>query len=165
MQLSILHKKLYHVARIDETKYSEKVDARLEKITGFKKLRSEGCSFKTACSVLKVPQSTVYRWKNNYKKFGLTGLEDESKRPNKTRQTQWKQHVVQQILDLRKSHPVYGKNKIAILLKRDHRLNISISTVGRIIQHLVKRDQIKPVSFYWKRRTIRPRIFNNHAKR
>lgn len=40
MQQLILHKKLYHVARIDETEYSAKVKERLEKIEAFKRLRN-----------------------------------------------------------------------------------------------------------------------------
>jgi transposase InsO family protein len=97
--------------------------------------------------------------------LGLSGLEDESKQPKKIRTNHWLPHIVQKILSLRRSNPLYGKNKIAVLLKRDHRLTISISTVGRIIKHLINCDQIKPACFYYKKKRARPRLFNKHAKR
>ncbi len=165
MQQLTLHHRLYQIGKIDETEYSSKVNIRLEKINLFNKLRSEGCSIETTCDVLKIKQSTLYRWRKNYKTFGLSGLEEESKRPHKTRKAEWKQHIVQKILDLRRSNPLYGKYKIAFLLKRDYQIIVSVSTVGRIIGYLVNRDQIKPASFYQQKKVVRPRIFNNHAKR
>lgn len=165
MQQLILHKKLYSISRIDETNYSEKVYSRLTKINSFKKLRGEGCSIGTSCEVLKVPQATLYRWRKNYKKFGLSGLEDESKRPIHVRKNRWDPRIVQTVLTLRRSNPLYGKYKIAILLKRDYGASLSVSTTGRIIAYLIKRNEVQPASFYQRKRCIRPRIFNNYAQR
>ena len=67
MQRFMLHKKVYQVNEIDETEYSQKVYGRLEKIKLFDRLKKEGCSAKTALEALKIPQSTIYRWKKNYK--------------------------------------------------------------------------------------------------
>ena len=74
MQRLMLHKKVYQINKIDETEYSQKAYDRLWKIQLFDKLKREGCSTKTAIEVLKVPQSTIYRWKKNYKIFGLDWL-------------------------------------------------------------------------------------------
>jgi putative transposase len=46
------------------------------------------------------------------------------------------------VLLLRKESKAYGKFKIAIILKRDHGLNISESTVGRILKHLMKKGLV-----------------------
>ena len=165
MQQLMLHEKLYPISRIDETSYSETVYERLRKIELFKKMSNEGCSRKTICESLQVSQATLYRWQKNYKKYGLSGLEDESKRPNNVRKKTWKQHAVRKIEELRRKNPLYGKQKIAVLLKRDHMTYVSISTVGRIIQYLIARNRIQPASFYFKKRNVRPRVFNNHAQR
>src|SRR5437868_2942174 len=160
MQRIYLPKRVYQLGRIDETEYSPKVYERLEKINLFKKLKSEVCSAQTALSALKVPQATIYRWNKNYIEYGLSGLEDQSKRPNKIRRSQWKRDIIQKILSLRKNNPLYGKYKIAVLLKRDYQIIASVSTVGRIIGYLVKRGQIEPASFYYAKKKVKPRIFN-----
>ena len=165
MQQFMLHKKVYQVNRIDETEYSKKVYERLEKIKLFDSLKKEGCSAKTAFEALKIAQSTLYRWKKNYKIFGLIGLEGGSKRPQNLRKPKWKFTDMQKILVLRRKNPLYGKAKITVLLKRDHRISLPESTVGRIIAYYVKRDQIKPACFYYKKKRIRPRKFNKHAQR
>ena len=165
MQQLILHKRLYQVGKIDEAEYSAKVYERLEKIKLFDKLRGEGCSLVTSSMALKIPLSTIYRWKKKYGMFGLAGLENESKRPNKVRQKNWKPLLVKKILKLRKQNPIYGKDKITVLLKRDYNIAISVSTVGRIIAYLVKRGQIQPASFFYTRKKVRSRLFNNHAQR
>jgi transposase len=171
MQLYKLHKnfmvrgQLYQKSEIDESEYSSVVYKRLEKLKLFDKLISEGCSLKTALVALQTSKATIYRWKMAYKKLGLTGLEIESKRPNSVRKPDWKQFTVQQILCLRKQNPLYGKAKIAVLLKRDHQIELSISTVGRILTDLIKREQVKPARFYYEKKRVRSRVFNNHAQR
>lgn len=165
MQQLMLHRKVYQINKIDETEYSQKVYERLEKIKLLEKLKSEGCSVETALAALKIPQSTLYRWKKNYKIFGLSGLEEESTRPQNLRKAGWKLRDMQKILELRRKNPLYGKAKIAVLLKRDHGIKLSESTVGRIITYYIKRNQVKPAFFYYKKKRIRPRKFDGHAKR
>jgi|GEM_PF-6963421 len=89
MQQLKLHNKIYQISRIDETEYSKEAYERLEKVKLFKQLKDEGCSAKTAIAALKVPISTLYRWKNRYKILGMLGLENENKRPNVLRKAQW----------------------------------------------------------------------------
>ncbi|HVW98983.1 MAG TPA: helix-turn-helix domain-containing protein, partial [Candidatus Babeliaceae bacterium] len=155
----------YQINKIDETEYSQEVYDRLEKIKLFEKLKKEGCSTETALEAIKIPQSTVYRWKKKYKNLGLAGLENISKRPNNRRKPSWKLSDMQKILALRKQNPLYGKAKIAVILKRDHGIELSVSKVGRIISYYIKRDQIKPVHFYYKKKRVRPRKFDKHAQR
>jgi transposase len=171
MQPYKLHKnftvrsQLYQKPEIDESEYSPVVYERLEKLKLFEKMRAEGCSIETALTALKLSQSSFYRWRKDYKKFGLRGLEPGDKRPLNVRKPEWKQAAVQQILHLRKQNPLYGKAKIAVLLKRDHQIVLSVSTVGRIITDLIKRDKVKPAHFYCAKKRVRPRLFNKHAQR
>lgn len=165
MQQFLLHKRVYQVNKIDETEYSKKVYERLEKIKLFERLKKEGCSAKTSLEALKVPLSTLYRWRKNYKIFGLMGLEDGDKRPQNIRKPKWDLVTMRKILELRRKNPLYGKVKIAVLLRRDFGIRASESLVGRIIAYYIKRDQIKPACFYYKKKRIRPRAFNKHAQR
>lgn len=165
MQTSILQKKLYHINNIDETDYSKIVWERKEKLDKIILLLEEGCSEDVALQALNVARSTYYRWKRNYKEFGLSGLENESKRPNNTRKPTWTPQAERRIYDLRRKFPLWGKAKIAVMYKRQHGQNISISTVGRIIKKLMSQNKIVPVRFMYGKKDTKRRIFNGHAQR
>ena len=61
---------------------------------------------------------------------------------------------------------MWGKKTLYTLLKRDYGQEVSESTVGRILAHLIKLDKIKPVRFYYGHvKAKRCRVFNKHAKR
>ena len=66
------------------------------------------------------------------------------------------------MLQIRRANPTYGKEKIAIILKRDHGQTISQSTVGRILKCLKAKGLItRSISAL---RTKRKRVFKKHAK-
>ena len=49
----------------------------------------------------------------------------------------------QLILKILKENPVYGKSKIVVILRRDYRVNISESSVGRILKGFMISGKIK----------------------
>ncbi len=165
MQTIILRKKLYHIKNLDETDYSKTVWERKEKLDRIELLLTEGCSEYVALQALGVPRATYYRWKRNYKKLGLSGLENESKRPNSTRKSTWTHEIEQRVYHLRKKFPLWGKAKIAVMYKREFCQTISASTVGRIIKKLVSQNKIMPVRFMYGKKDTKRRIFNGHAQR
>jgi transposase InsO family protein len=67
------------------------------------------------------------------------------------------------ILNLRKENPTYGKAKIAVIIKRDHGLCISESSVGRLLKRLVETGKIKRSNPAWTKK--KKRNFIHHAKR
>jgi transposase len=140
-QIKSLHKTLYQIGRIDETEYSAEVYERLEKLRLYKKLTEEGCSQETALEALKISRATFYRWKNLYNNEGLTGLERQSKRPIKIRRNTWCADDEQLVLKIRKQYPMWGKNKIATILQREHNKTLSTSTIGRIITRFIKAEK------------------------
>lgn len=160
-----LPKKLYAKSSIDETEYSKIVYERKEKVLLFDKLRANNCPEPLALEAIKVPRSTIYRWKRLYKLRRLEGLEPQSRAPLRRRQQQWPPSLEQTVFSLRKQNPLYGKNKIAAILKRDWGIVTSASTVGRIITSLLKRNLIRDASTYYSPRRARPRLFNGHAQR
>ena len=66
------------------------------------------------------------------------------------------------MLKISRENPTYGKDKIAVILKRDHAQTMRKSTVGRIIKYLKATGLItrSPSAL----RTKRKRVFKKHAK-
>lgn len=165
MQNKRLHKNFRYLSGIDETDYSEIVWQRKEKLQLFDQLLDDGCIEKTALQAIGFSRAKYYRLKSRYKKYGLSGLENISTKPHRTRTRQWSKKAEQAIIEIRTRYNFWGKEKIAQILKRDYQINLSISSVGRIITLLVSNKKIKPVAFYTGKYLPKPRIFNNYAKR
>ena len=165
MQTRHLLAKRNKVWGIDEAKYGKEAYIREKKIKIYDRLRSEGCCEKTACSALGISRSTIFRWRRKYHRRGLSGLEDQSKEPKNVRTKTWDRKFENYVLAIRRSNILYGKHKIRTILERDHCIKSSASTIGRIISNLIRREKIKPVSFYYTNKILRPRNFNQHAQR
>ena len=99
------------------------------------KLKSEGVSNTTCSEVVGISRATFYRHQRilNHLKMGKA---PPHKKPKHINKPQWNESDMQRVLTLRRKHPTYGKNKIAIILKRDHNSTLSESTVGRILTYL-----------------------------
>jgi len=156
----------YHSRGIDETKYSEATFEREKKLKDCEALICEGCLPDLAFDVIGISKATYYRWKKRYEELGLLGLEDEDRRPRRTRKPLWGTKEEALVTQLRKKYPTWGKNKIKVLLERDHQTYLSVSTVGRIIKKLVQKGRIYPTSYFSgsaKRKKRRP--FTGYAQR
>jgi putative transposase len=167
MQIKYLHKKLCYVRNgIDEREYSQVVYDRLKKLKQFKELKSQHCSDQIIFSVLEVPRSTLYRWKRAYEQDGLAGLENRSRAPDCRRKSNIDPVVEKLIIKIRKANPIWGKKKIAVILKRDHGITLSMSATGRVLTRLIKQGKIQPARFYYGRiKNKKRREFANHAQR
>ena len=79
-------------------------------------------------------RKTVKKWRNNFNKFGIVGLNDKSHRPKKLRAmiTNWL--IINEIVKLRKKYPAWSKYKIRKILERDKGIITSASTVGRVLK-------------------------------
>jgi putative transposase len=159
-------KELYHTEWRDEEKYSDMALKRKEKLSLFNRLISEGCSKETALEAIGTSKATYHRWNKAYQKYGLNGLETLSRRPRKLRSRQWTQQDLQLVIQIRKTYPLWGKYKIAIIMEREYGRKLSASSVGRILSYLMRHNFIKKVGFYYgKIREKRKRKFDGHAKR
>ena len=150
---------------IDEAEYDQKAYDREKKIKLFDQLRAEGSSEKTALEALGMSRAALFRWKRKYRRYSLSGLEDQSKAPKNVRTKSWTRELENQVLALRRTNILYGKYKIHAILIRNPRITTSVSTIGRIITDLIRRNKIKPASFYYANKILRPRKFNKHAQR
>jgi transposase len=165
LRTSIIQKRLYHINQIDERDYSPIVFERKEKLDKVKILLNEGCSEIIVFETLQIKRSTLYRWKKAYKIHGLSGLENEDRRPLRVRKKTWSVQVEKDIYHLRKQYPVWGKAKLTVLYNRNHTQKLSESTVGRILSKLVAKGVIMPVRKLLGRKERKKRVFSGHAQR
>jgi transposase InsO family protein len=87
-----------------------------------------------------IGRMTLYRWIKRLKHYGITGLNEESRKPRQLRQTTTSRNTVIRIVQLRKQYPAWSKYKIKALLKREG-IEVSASTVGRVLRRRGLIDQ------------------------
>src|SRR5579863_2870162 len=80
------------------------------------------------CRHFGISRQTFYRWWRRYDPHNLGSLEDRSQR----RQPTWTSSQSEAVLALRREYPRWGKDKLVVLLRREH-LQLSTSMVGRIL--------------------------------
>ena len=165
MQIQSLRIKSYRSWRVADSA-SEAAIARMKKLELYEQLQSEGCSTVLCLRAIGWSKATYYRWLRRYRQPGWAGLESLRRRPGRTRERQWTKQQAQAVYHLRRRYPLWGKRKLWKILVRDQHLNVSESTVGRILSTLMAKGQIKPASFYYGHlKPRRRRQFTHHAKR
>lgn len=87
------------------------------------------------CRYFGISAQTFYRWKGRFDPYDLTTLEATSRRPHRVRHSQTPTAVVERVRQLREKYPRWGKEKLAVLLKREG-IELSGSTVGRVMKRL-----------------------------
>ena len=86
------------------------------------------------CEIFEINRSKFYRWRKRYKPTKVQSLEDRSIRPHKVRSKVVSNHQVeQQVCQIRRKYPYFGKEKIKRILEREYSINISVSSVGWIL--------------------------------
>lgn len=104
------------------------------------------------CRHFSIPLRTFWRWKRRYDPWDLKSLEDQSKKPKQSpRKTNW--DVERNVIALKKAHPRWGKEKIALVLKSQG-ITISGKTCWRILKRrsLIVRYKTR------KRKAPKPRV-------
>ena len=113
------------------------------------------------CRHFGISRQTFYRWQRRYDPFDLRTLESGSHRPHRQRQPTWTFPLEEKVLTLRLQFPRWGKDKLAVLLRRQH-LQVSTSMVGRILTQLKRRGRLVEPSrsgVPGSRRALRPRPY------
>ena len=113
-----------------------------EKLHSCEKLREEGVSWSLIKSIVSISRSTYYRYTKLIRTIDLKVLIAKSKRPKRFRESKIPQETVNMVETIRKENPTYGKAKIAVIIKRDHAVTISESSVGRILKKLLESGRI-----------------------
>ena len=86
-------------------------------------------------------RSTVYRWQERFDPTNLLSLENRSSRPRQGRSRTWTAAQVAAVRTAREAHPRWGKDKLAVVLRRQG-MSLSVSMTGRILAHLKHTGQL-----------------------
>jgi putative transposase len=113
------------------------------------------------CRHFGISRQTFYRWQRRYDPYDLTMLEGRSHCPHRQRQPTWSFPLEEKVLRLRLQFPRWGKDKLAVLLRRQQ-LSVSASMVGRILTRLKQHGRLaEPLrsGVPGSRRALRPRPY------
>lgn len=164
MQIKGLHKsiyRLYHYARTQECLDHYRATYE-DGVKIWEKLKDDGASEALCQEFSGLSRATYYRHKKILAHL-KEGISPPSKRPKAVNKPKWGEAEMQLVLKIRRENPTYGKFKIAVILKRDHSVTISESTVGRILNRLKEKGLItKSLSAI---RGRKKRAFKGHAQR
>jgi putative transposase len=153
--------KLYHYAAV-QTITSEQIKRRKKFLGDWEILKARKVPDKEIAKITGISRATYYRLRKLMSIYGLRGLENRSKRPRRFRQSKIPKETIEIVLNIRRNNPTYGKDKIAVILKRDFTINLSVSSVGRLIKSFAQKGLIIPS--YARIRKKRKRVFKEHAK-
>jgi len=109
---------------------------RRDAVARWLELRSFGLTAEQAARGVGHRRSKLYRW--------LEAAEPKSRRPHRVRAKTWTPTLVEAVERIRDDNPMWGKQKIVVLLAREG-IKTSASTVGRILRHLMDRGVVTPV--------------------
>jgi putative transposase len=93
------------------------------------------------CRHFGVSRQTFYRWQRRYDPYDLTTLEERSHCPRQRRLPTWSFPLEEKVLRLRLQFPRWGKDKLAVLLRRQ-KLAVATSMVGRILTRLKQQGRL-----------------------
>lgn len=113
------------------------------------------------CRHFGISRQTFYRWRKRYEPLDLTTLEERSHCPWRRRQPTWSFSLERKVLTLRLQFPRWGKDKLAVFLRRQGG-SVSTSMVGRILIRLKQRGRlVEPprTGVPGSRRALRPRPY------
>jgi putative transposase len=142
MQVFTLPKRLARVSGSEIALLSPGAQQRARKLEGFESLMQRGVSAQEAAQVLGVSKAALYRWRQRLRRDGPWGLELRSRRPRRLRTPKWSAELACRVQALRVQYPMWGKAKLAVLLRREG-IAVSESTVGRILTQLRHRGVIQ----------------------
>jgi putative transposase len=164
MQIKGLHKNIYRLYRYSRTQECLDKYRKLyqESVSRWEEMKKEVVSDKLCKKYAGISRATYFRRRKILEDL-KKGISPPSKRPKKINKPKWGEIEKQLVLNIRMEHTTYGKEKIAVIIKREYKLSISESTVGRILKHLKETGLIQKSASAL--RTKRRRNFSKgHAK-
>jgi putative transposase len=134
-------------------------ERRRDAVARWRRAMADGLSAEQAARAVGAPRSTLYRWEK--------APEPGSRRPHRGRQPKWPPALIEAVEAVRNDNPMWGKRKIAALLRRDGQA-VSVSKVGRILKRLMERRAVIPAPILRRRpggRRFRLDARQRYAKR
>jgi putative transposase len=164
MQIRGLHRSMYRGARLASrleasarSDDAQRCDARRALVDRWLQARRDGLTAEAAARAVGKPRATLYNWHKR--------LKPKSTRPHNLRKPAVDHGLVLAIERLRKTYPMWGKDKLAPLLWKQG-FDCSVSKVGRSLTKLIARGVIQAVPQLRKGTRHGPRKHKRiHAKR
>jgi hypothetical protein len=144
MHIKRLHKNIYRLYAYARTQDCLDVYRRQyeKKVHLWNKLKAGKVSDPTCQEVSGFSRASYYRSKRVLRDLER-GILPPSKRPKHVNKPKWGEIEKQLVLKIRRENLTYGKEKIALILKRDYGKILSESTVGRILNHLKNKGLVQ----------------------
>lgn len=139
---------LYHMIKAMSLKLSTKARQRLSWMDSYRECGNAA----QVCRHHSIPLRTFWRWQKRYDPWDLKSLEDKSRKP-KSSPAKTPFNVEYRVLGIKTEHPRWGKEKIALFLKRE---NITLS--GKTVWKILNRHQRIIRYRTRKRRVPKPRV-------
>lgn len=121
---------------------SNEAAIRREMVGRWRGAMARGLTAQEAAQAVGASRASLYRWERC--------PELRSRRPRRVRRPLWTSGLVRAVEDIRADNPMWGKRKLAWLLRREG-VAVSASTIGRILKSLVARGVVTPVPTLRKR--------------
>ena len=112
---------------------SQLAAVRRDALERWRRARSRGLSAEEAARAVGASRASLYRWEKR--------LEPRSRRPHRQRQPTWTSALMRKIERLRADHPMWGKRKLAVLLRREGiAVSVSVGSRGSLYQYVAQED-------------------------
>ena len=122
-------------SRIAVKSSSNEAAIRREAVARWRQAMRAGLSAAQAARAVGASRASLYRWERS--------AEPKSRRPQRLRKPLWSSTLVQAVEELRADNPMWGKRKLAWLLRREG-FAVSVSTIGRVLRQLMDRGVVTP---------------------
>ena len=113
-----------------------KIKARLKWVNLYEEKGDAGY----VCRHCGISRPTLRKWHNRYKKLGIEGLNDQSKKPHNSPNKKINDSLEKLIVDMRSQRNL-GARRIQTELIRLHSQNLSLATIHKTLS----RNQVKPI--------------------
>lgn len=120
------------IRNVGKSQLSKKAQEKLEWIIFYQTISSN--NVKATAGYFGISPKTVYKWLKRFNERNLSSLEEESKRPRKTRGWMVTLEEESNIKNLRKRNIEYGKKKLKVLYQKEYGKNISTWKIERVIR-------------------------------
>jgi len=151
----------YMISQLRQSTISREAKKRLKWMDHYRRFSNA----RLTCRYFGISPQTFYRWRNRFDPYDLTTLEARPRRPHQLRKPETTVEVVERIRQLREKYPRWGRDKLAVLLRREG-IEISATTVGRVINRLKQRGLlVEPINVTMAKRARKRRRKPRYAIR
>jgi transposase len=113
------------------------------------KTKEDRLSSEKIAEISGISRASYYRIKKEFDLKGSTlwkEMEKRTRRPKNVKKSEITEEKRQRVLEIRLANPTYGRDKIRVILLRDFAIDLSGSTVGRILKKFKERNRIPKYS-------------------